>query len=1170
MDSFSRQPGLLVKMTGAPKSVTLSLAGSGGVRVSFQPLFTHIRTETGPGFAAGTSWFQMSAAAQGAEVNAWDLCHRLMTQGFGVAGMGAPAFAEPDLEQKWITGTEADLAFAAARTCEQPDPPDARLPFEKGDPFWFRDANHSQLTKARQQAGDPGGANRVRIAHFDTGYDPEHDALPKHLRLDLQKNFVESDRPGDATDRTGGFFPNLGHGMGTIGILAGDAIEGDLLGGAPHAEVIPIRVAESVVLFKNSAIAKAFDYVRGLAGDAKTRVHVVTMSMGGLASQAWAEAVNDLYEQGVFIVTAAGNNFGNLPTRNIVFPARFNRVVAACGVMADGRPYADLPASIMAGNYGPRKKMATAIAAYTPNAPWARLGCERIVDRDGAGTSSATPQIAAAAALWIQTHRVAYDQYSRGWMKVEAVRRALFDSAGGAGAQPDDRLGRGALRAKDALAKKPVSAGQLRQQPRDAARFPLLRVLSGLGLAPSNARQQMLELEALQLSQRSQELEGLLPDPDVDPATVSAENRRKILEALAETPGASQALRQALGALEKRARVVAPAPAQLPAAERERVDRALNPPIAEPQTRTLRVFAYDPLVGTRLDTAGINETSLEVRWEKLRPGPVGDYLEVVDIDPASGCCYAPVDLNHPSILARDGLSPSESDPRFHQQMVYAVAMKTIEHFERALGRVALWAPREIWAGGRYEHHFVRRLRIYPHAIREANAYYSPDKKALLFGYFPASESSPGDNLPGGTVFTCLSHDVIAHETTHALLDGLHRRFREPTNPDIFAFHEAFADIVALFQHFTVPGALRHQIARTRGDLARQNLLAELAQQFGEATGRYGALRTAVGKPPTPQDYQNAEEPHDRGAVLVAAVFDAFLNIYRRRSEDLVRLATGGTGVLPEGAIPVDLVNRLAQEASRTASQILNICIRALDYCPPVDLTFGDYIRALITADADLIPDDKMGYRVAFIEGFRRRGIYPAHVRNFSPESLRWQRPETALNLDQALDRMQLGWDLNVDRRSAAEASEKNAEILALWLKRSPKVKDEHTLALGFHRLAVPGFEVGGVKGELRGFEVHSVRPVRRVGPDNQQQVDLVIEITQSWVPPSGPRFRGGCTLVVDLETRQIRYTIRKRVAHADRIEQQRSFRLALAEEGLRGQYFDKPEKADEPFALLHR
>ena len=81
---------------------------------------------------------------------------------------------------------------------------------------------------------------------------------------------------------------------------------------------------------------------------------------------------------GVFVVTAAGNNYDNLPTRNIVYPARFKRVVAACGVMADHTPYADLAPRLMAGNYGPDDKMATAIAASTPNTPWARMGCPTI------------------------------------------------------------------------------------------------------------------------------------------------------------------------------------------------------------------------------------------------------------------------------------------------------------------------------------------------------------------------------------------------------------------------------------------------------------------------------------------------------------------------------------------------------------------------------------------------------------------------------------------------------------------------------------------------------------------------------------------------------------------------------------------------------------------------
>src|SRR5262249_49436459 len=86
----------------------------------------------------------------------------------------------------------------------------------------------------------------------------------------------------------------------------------------------------------------------------------------------------------------------------------------------------------------------------------------------------------------------------------------------------------------------------------------------------------------------------------------------------------------------------------------------------------------------------------------------------------------------------------------------------------------------------------------------------------------------------------------------------------------------------------------------------------------------------------------------------------------------------------------DLVHRLSGEAAQAARQVLDICIRALDYCPPVDITFGDYLRALITADIELVPNDLLGYRIAFLEAFRRRGLYPLDVPTLSVESLGWQ------------------------------------------------------------------------------------------------------------------------------------------------------------------------------------
>jgi hypothetical protein len=386
-----------------------------------------------------------------------------------------------------------------------------------------------------------------------------------------------------------------------------------------------------------------------------------------------------------------------------------------------------------------------------------------------------------------------------------------------------------------------------------------------------------------------------------------------------------------------------------------------------PKSRQLNVFAFDPSLNLELEAATINQLSLRVPWEDLDPGPVGGYLEVVDVDPPSNMFYQPVDLDHKFFLAQGGLFPSEGTPQFHQQMVYAVASRTIANFEEALSRPVLWSTREVNGKESY----VPRLRLYPHALREANAYYSPVKKAILFGYFPASSDIDSKILPGSIVFTCLSHDIIAHEVTHALLDGIHPNFNTPSNNDVLAFHEAFADLVALFQHFSYPQVLYHQIARTRGDLSSDNLLAELAQQFGQAIGNRRALRSAIGSKADPSLLSKTLEPHQRGSILVAAVFDAFLTVYKIRIADLLRISTGGTGVLLPGAIHPDLVTRMAEEAAQISQHLLTMCVRALDYSPVVDITFGEYLRALVTADYDVSPSDPDGYRIALMESFRR-------------------------------------------------------------------------------------------------------------------------------------------------------------------------------------------------------
>ena len=617
-----------------------------------------------------------------------------------------------------------------------------------------------------------------------------------------------------------------------------------------------------------------------------------------------------------------------------------------------------------------------------------------------------------------------------------------------------------------------------------------------------------------------------------------------------------------------------------------------------PARRLLRGFAFDPSLATKLETALVSEITYKVPWEdNLQPGPVGEYIEVVDYDPASQCFYAPVDLNGPHVLAQNGLRPSEGNPQFHQQMVYSVAMTTIDRFERALGRKAFWTDRLVttpkqWVMSEY----VQRLRIYPHGLRMANAYYSRAKGSLLFGYFPATEDLSSGQFPGGMVFTCLSHDVIAHETTHALLDGFHEHFLEATNPDVLAFHEAFADIVALFQHFTFPEVLRHQIARTRGDLRSENLLAQLAAQVGLARGTHGALRDAIGRfdaetgrwvrhTPDPTELDRTTQVHARGAILVAAVFDAFLSIYQERSRDLLRLASNGTGVLAQGDLHPDLVNRLAQEAAKAAGHVLNMCIRALDYCPPVDLTFGEYLRALITADMDLMQEDEHHYRVAFIEAFRRRGIYPRDVRTLSEDSLRWARPGEAQDGAPGETEQMLAMFIeSIGLREQVDGLRYLTTREEIWRKTREIRSALHTAIQGqvakaellqrLTGLALAEFQAPpNVRVRRDGhpvFQVQAVREARRLGEDGRMLNQLFITLLQKeQVEHEGHEhvIRSGSTLVLDLDTLRVSYVIGKGLNDQKRIL--RTIAYQEGENGTRSLAATYLADRGEPFAALH-
>lgn len=470
---------------------------------------------------------------------------------------------------------------------------------------------------------------------------------------------------------------------------------------------------------------------------------------------------------------------------------------------------------------------------------------------------------------------------------------------------------------------------------------------------------------------------------------------------------------------------------------------ALGVPPPPPVYRALKVYAFGPSRGR---TPG-NVRSIPVRYEKLAPGPVGERISVVDYDATRDCFYDPVDLDDPLIAINGGLDPSESDPHFHQQTVYALVSESLRRVEVALGRTLRRRSPEGTT--------PLRIVIYPHANQMENAQ-SIDAR-MMFGYFQAPSEAIGRIIPGQTVFTCLCHDVVGHQAAHVMLSTM-RPDLDLSLLDNMSLQETLADLTPLLFHFTNREAVLDAIQRTAGIIYRSQLdadpaaaagapriLAELASdnpliamstEFGDAIGQKGGLRSAL-LAPDPKAYAQADEAHARGAIVVAAMFDALFSVYQRRTVDLFRIYRAGGGHIQGNDVPEPLAGRLADEVERVATRVFNMCWRAIDYCPAAHCALGDFLRACITADAEYTRDDPWGLRDAMMQAFRMRGINPPEAPFFSEDTLRWPLVGAGSWKRPGLDPGKLsGGGAREELRSFVEENEKS---LRLGKKAKPAI-----------------------------------------------------------------------------------------------------------------------------------
>ena len=560
------------------------------------------------------------------------------------------------------------------------------------------------------------------------------------------------------------------------------------------------------------------------------------------------------------------------------------------------------------------------------------------------------------------------------------------------------------------------------------------------------------------------------------------------------------------------------------------------------RTREFTIFGQDPAVRDR--SGRIVRARIAVPAERLDPGPRGYRVSVVDYDCTHDVLYEPADLDRGG-AGRDPYARADDDrllrdPSFHAQQVYALVMHTLARFEAALGRHVSWS---------FE--YGHELQIAPHAFGEANAYYSERNQGLLFGYFPGRRHH--------TIFACLSHDVVVHETTHALLDGLRDRYTDPSVADQAAFHEGFADVVALLSVFSITSVLEEMLRRSterreryRADeeWLRTSALFGLAEQMGKElqAHRGGALRNSLEITAAPDLLERDEfqEPHRRGEVLVAATLDALVRTWARRLDFL------GAGAGRRG--DARAVRRIAEEGAAAAAYLLTLAIRALDYAPPIDVLFGDFLSAMLTADSEISPGEpRFKFRDELLRSFARYGIPPA---SDAGAGGLWQPPLADPHIEGKRP-------LVYDRVHFESLRQDRDEVFRfLW---------ENRATLGLY----PGTYT----------RVMSVRPCVRVAPDGfvlretvaewEQMMDvraaelrrLGLRVPRGMPPRTPIRLHGGGTLVFD-EFGKLKFNVHKRLIGRG---QQKKLDYLWGNGGYRADAAEKRMEAPGGyFADLHR
>ncbi len=277
---------------------------------------------------------------------------------------------------------------------------------------WGVDRVEADLVWPTGNTADP-----VKVAIIDTGISKDHPDLKNNIKGGV--NTINS-RKSWSDDN--------GHGSHVAGIVGALNNTAGVVGVAPKADLYAVKVLNA------NGSGYLSDVIEGLQWAASNGMRVANMSLGTSSDiQSFHDAVVAANNAGVVLVAAAGNSGGT-----VGYPAAYPEVIAVSATDANNN-------LAYFSSRGPEVDLAAPgvnIYSTYKGSNYATLS----------GTSMASPHVAGAAALVLNTSVGSYDANSNGKWDPSEVQKKLQDRATDLGASGFDNLfGWGLLNAYQAV-----------------------------------------------------------------------------------------------------------------------------------------------------------------------------------------------------------------------------------------------------------------------------------------------------------------------------------------------------------------------------------------------------------------------------------------------------------------------------------------------------------------------------------------------------------------------------------------------------------------------------------------------------------------------------------------------------------------------------------------------